>query len=205
MKVAILGGTGKFGCALAKRLVAAGDEVAIGSRIAERAEAAAARLGTRGGLNAQVAGFGDLVVLAVPADVALDTVREIGGLFAAPVLSVGSRLEFAAGTARPLPDTRSLAERISESVDVPVAAGLHTIAARRLDRDEPPDDDAFVCGNDADATARALELAGHVVAGRAIHAGPLQVARALEGLAAMLLNLNRAYKTHTGLRVTGLP
>jgi predicted dinucleotide-binding enzyme len=62
-----------------------------------------------------------------------------------------------------------------------------------------------VCGNDKEAKQLALELAGRVVAGRAIDAGPLACARALEGITAVLVNVNRRYKAHAGLRVTGLP
>ncbi len=51
----------------------------------------------------------------------------------------------------------------------------------------------------------ALELAAKVVAGRAIDAGPLQCARALEAMTAVIVNVNRRYKAHAGIRVTGLP
>jgi len=68
-----------------------------------------------------------------------------------------------------------------------------------------PDEDAFVCGDDAEAKALALELAAKVVAGRALDAGPLASARALEGLTAVIVNLNKRYKGHAGVRITGLP
>jgi len=68
-----------------------------------------------------------------------------------------------------------------------------------------PDEDAFICGDDADAKALALELAAKLVAGRALDAGPLATARALEGLTAVIINLNRRYKAHSGVRVTGVP
>jgi predicted dinucleotide-binding enzyme len=49
-----------------------------------------------------------------------------------------------------------------------------------------------------------LELAGKLTTGRAIDAGPLASARALEGMTAVIVNVNRRYKAHAGLRVTGL-
>lgn len=205
MRIAIVGGTGPFGRALATRLIEAGDEVVIGSREASRAEETAAELGAIGRTNEEAVGGADLVVLAVDAGAALASARSLRSLLrSAPVLSVASELEFAAGSARPAPATRSLAERISEVLDVPVVAGLHSLAARTLVR-SPPDEDAFVCGNDGEAKALALELADRVVAGRAIDAGPLATARALESMTAVLVNVNRRYKTHAGLRVTGLP
>jgi len=203
MKVAILG-TGKFGRALAIRLVEAGDDVVIGSRDEKRAREVATELGAQGERNEAAAATGDLIVLAVPAGVAVSTAQALGPVLAAPVLSVVAEIEFTAGTARPPVMPKSIAERISEAVAVPVAAGLHTLAALRLAKSRP-EEDAFVCGDDPEAKALALELAQRVVNGRALDAGPLQSARALEAMTAVLLNLNRDYKTHTGLRVTGLP
>jgi NADPH-dependent F420 reductase len=201
MKVAILGGTGKFGRALATRLAEAGDEVVIGSRDAERARQIAEKLGIRGARNEEV-GAVDLVVLAVEAGAALPTVR--GLALAAPLLSVAAEVEFEEGKARPSGQMPSLAERIAEVVEVKVAAGLHSLAAVKLAAARP-DQDTFVCGDDEDTKQLSLELASKVVQGRAIDAGPLATARALEAMTAVLLNVNRGYKTHAGLRVTGLP
>ncbi len=67
-----------------------------------------------------------------------------------------------------------------------------------------PDEDTLVCGDDADAKAIVLELAGKVTSGRAIDAGPLASARALEGMTAVIVNVNKRYKAHAGLRMTGV-
>ena len=104
----------------------------------------------------------------------------------------------------PDPDARAIAERIQDLVAAPVVAGLHSLAASNLGGEEPPEEDALVCGDDEDAKALALELAGTVVAGRALDAGPLANARTLEGLTAVIVNLNRRYKAHAGVRVSGL-
>ena len=61
-----------------------------------------------------------------------------------------------------------------------------------------------VCGDDPEAKELVLELAGRLVAGRAVDAGPLASARALEGLTAVIVNVNRRYKAHAGIRVTGV-
>ena len=208
MKVAVLGGTGSFGRALASRLVALGeDEVVIGSRDAERAQETARELGgaATGATNEDAVRGADLVVLAVKADGALDTALAIAeALRDTPLLSVASAIEFRKGVgAFPDPEARSLAERIQDVVDAPVAAGLHSIAAASLD-DEPPEEDALICGDDERAKELALTLAAKLVAGRALDAGPLASARALEGLTAVIVNLNRRYKAHAGIRVTGL-
>jgi 8-hydroxy-5-deazaflavin:NADPH oxidoreductase len=204
MKVAILGGTGSFGRALAARLVAAGeDEVVIGSRDAQRAGAAAAELGCAGATNADAVRDADLAVLAVKADAAIPTAEEIAvALGETPILSVASALQFSKDGVRPDPDARSVAERVADVVSGPVAAGLHTLAAANL-AEEPPEEDALVCGDER-AKELALELAARVVSGRALDAGPLASARALEGLTAVIVNLNRRYKAHAGIRVTGV-
>jgi NADPH-dependent F420 reductase len=207
VRIAVVGGTGPFGRALAARLVALGeDEVVIGSRDAERARATAEALGGgRGTTNAEAVRGVDLAVLAVDADAALECAVSIAdALGDTPLLSVASRLTFAKDGVRPDADARSLAERIQDAVAAPVAAGLHSIAASNLAA-EAPDEDAFVCGDDRRAKELSLELAGKLVAGRALDAGPLASARTLEGLTAVIVNLNRRYKGHAGVRVTGLP
>jgi 8-hydroxy-5-deazaflavin:NADPH oxidoreductase len=205
VKVAVVGGTGDFGLALAKRLVVAGEDVVIGSRDAQRANDAAAQVGASGATNDEAVRRAELVVLAVNAEAALSTARalatEIGDR---PLLSVASGLRVTKAGVFPRDDERSLAERTQELVSGPVVAGLHSLGVANLGRDEPPDQDALVCGDDEDAKALVLELAGKVVAGRALDAGPLASARALEGLTAVIVNLNRRYKAHVGVRVTGI-
>jgi NADPH-dependent F420 reductase len=203
LRIAILGGTGPFGRALATRLVAEGVEVVIGSRDPARAREVADEIGCVGLRNEGAVAGMDLVVLAVNASAATETAHAVRDWLRSPLLSVASELDFAGGAARPRADTRALAERVSQIVNVPVVAGLHSLAAGKLAR-EKPDEDALVCGNDADGKRLALELATLVVAGRAIDAGPLAVARALEGMTAVIVNVNRAYKAHAGIRLTGI-
>ena len=198
MKVAIVGGTGDFGLALAIRLVAAGDEVVLGSRDAARAQEKAAEVGAASGAtNEEAVANVDLVVLATNAAATLETAAALAAAIGTtPVLSVASDLRST--------EHLSLAERTQELLASPVVAGLQSIAAGKL-ADGRPDEDAFICGDDADAKALALELASKVVAGRALDAGPLRRARVLEGLTGLIVSLNNRYKGHAGIRVTGLP
>jgi NADPH-dependent F420 reductase len=185
--------------------VAAGHDVVVGSRDAARAEDVARELGAAGSTNADACSGADLVVLAVNADAALDTAGQLKqAVGSTPVLSVASELDFSKGGARPSSAPTSLAERIQAELDAPVLAGLHSLAAASLGGDDPPDEDAFVCGDDADAKALVLKLAERLTSGRALDAGPLASARALEGLTAVIVNLNKRYKGHAGIRVTGL-
>ena len=81
---------------------------------------------------------------------------------------------------------------------------MHSLAARNLGREEPPEEDVLVCGDDPDAKALVLALAEKITSGRAIDCGPLPCARALEGLTAVIVNVNKRYKAHAGVRV-GIP
>ena len=206
MRVAIVGGTGPFGRSLAVRLRGAGVEVVIGSRDADRAAAAAAELGVQAATNDEAARDTELVVLATNADAALETARLLrNAIDATPLLCVASELVFTERGVLPSPEPTSLAERIQADLDAPVVAGLHSLAASTLGLAEPPDEDAFVCGDDPDAKSLALGVAEQLISGRAFDAGPLASARALEGMIAVAINLNKRYRGHAGLRVTGLP
>lgn len=204
MRVAIVGGTGPFGRALALRLNEAALEVVVGSRDAERAAATADELGVAGATNADAVVGVDLVVLAVNAEAAIDTARALReSIGTTPVLSVASDLRFTPDGVVLAVDRMSLAERVQKELDGPVVAGLHSLAASNLAAARP-EEDALVCGDDSEAKALALELASRVVTGRALDAGPLAGARALESLTALIVNLNKRYRAHAGIRVTGI-
>ena len=135
MRVAIVGGTGPFGRALATRLHESGLEVVVGSRDAARAEAAGLELDCTGATNAEASGDADFIILAVTAEAALDTARELRqSIGSTPLLSVASELSFSKDGVFPTPEAVSLAERIRAEVDAPVVAGLHSLAASSLGR-----------------------------------------------------------------------
>jgi NADPH-dependent F420 reductase len=205
MRIAILGGTGDFGRALAERLRAVGEDVAIGSRDPTRANEIAAVLGVDGGENEAVVTDADLVVLAVRSTAALATARDLAlAIGTRPLLSVASDLRFTEDGVLPGTHGDSLAERVDRLVAGSVAAGMQTLAAAHLTALEPPDEDVLICG-DEPAKSLALDVGGRLVKGRAIDAGPLANSRALEGMTAVILNVNRRLGVHAGIRLTGLP
>jgi NADPH-dependent F420 reductase len=204
VKVAIVGGTGAFGRALAKRLVEAGeDDIVVGSRDAERAQATAEELGVRGGLNQDVVGDVDLVVLAVKSNATLSTAIELADAIGkTPVLCVASDLRFTDAGVLPGRHQGSLAEEVARVLRAPIASGFQSFAAANVVEGDPGD--ALICGADSDAKTRALELAERLGA-RGIDAGPLENSRALEGMTSVILNVNKRYKAHAGIHMTGLP
>jgi NADPH-dependent F420 reductase len=205
MRVALIGGTGAFGSGLGRRFVEADMDVTIGSRDPERAAASAAEIGAaRGTVNAEAVAGADVAVLAVEATAALPTAFGLAeALGDTPLLSVASELRILGGSALPGPDPLSLAERMQQILPVPVVAGLHSLAASTLAKGRS-EGDALVCGDDENAKALALELAQSLVTGRALDAGPLASARALEGMTAVIVNLNRRYRGHGGVQIVGL-
>jgi 8-hydroxy-5-deazaflavin:NADPH oxidoreductase len=203
MKVAIVGGTGAFGRALAQTLRDAGeDEVLVGSRDPERATTVAEDLGVGGGRNDEIVGEVDLVVLAVKSEATLATASELAtAIGKTPVLCVASDLRFTPDGVLPGRHQGSLAEEVSRIVSGPVASGLQSFAAANLADGDPGD--ALVCGGDDEAKALSLELASRL-SERAVDVGPLENSRALEGMTSVILNVNKRYKAHAGIRLTGL-
>ncbi len=183
-----------------------GIDVTIGSRDGARAHEVAAVLGVRGAANADAVRNVDLVVIAVPSRVALETARalreEIGDT---SVLCAASDLRFTDEGVLPGRESYSLAEELAESLPAGVASGMQSLSAATL-ATAALAQDVLVCGDDAKAKELSLELAAHVVGpeGRALDAGPLANSRALEGMTAVILNLNRRYGGHAGIRMTGI-
>ncbi len=196
MTVAILGGTGAFGSALAGRLRRLGEEVVIGSRTPDGVETFSHEEAVR---------RGDLVVLSVPPD-GVECVRPIADALDGKILlSVASPVVFRDGQPVVEAGPRSLAEIAAEAAPgARVVAGFHTVSASALAGDGPVAEDVLLAGDDADAKAEVAALAERIVMGRAIDAGRLEAARWLETLTALLININRNYHSETGVRITGL-
>lgn len=196
--IGILGGSGDFGQGLAKRLRRLGEEVVIGSRTPRDDFVA----------NADAAHASELVFLSVPPEGVETTARDLADALAGRiVVSVASPVVFRDGKAGAEPGDLSLAELAARAaLEARVVAGFHTVSAKLLaDPAKPLHEDVLLCGDDAEAKRVVGALAERLVEGRAVDAGRLEVARWLEPLTAVLLNVNRSYKANSGIRVTGLP
>ncbi len=196
MTIAIIGGTGGFGRGLAERLRRTGEHVLVGSRT-PRDEIVS---------NREAAERADVVFLSVPPEGVDAMARELADVLAGKVVvSVASPVAFRGGRPTAEPGERSLAELVAEAAPgARVVAGFHTVAARGLGRESPLDEDVLICGEDDEAKRVVARIAETLVEGRAVDTGPLETARWLETLTALLLNINRNYRSETGVRITGL-
>ncbi|BFV59572.1 NADPH-dependent F420 reductase [Kitasatospora sp. CMC57] len=207
--VGVLGGTGDQGRGLALRLAKAGQQVVIGSRTAERAEAAAAGigLGVRGADNAECARQSDIVIVAVPWDghaATLSALRE--ELAGKIVVDCVNPLGFDKQGAYALkPEEGSAAQQAAALLpDSRVTAAFHHLSAVLLQDEsiERIDTDVLVLGEDREATDLVQALAARIPGMRGIFAGRLRNAHQVESLVANLISVNRRYKAHAGIRIT---
>ncbi len=215
MKIAILGGTGDEGLGLAIRYALAEDEVIIGSRSPERAEAAAEQVrgtvpsGNVSGLgNEAAAEQAELVMLSVPWAGLRDTVTALAPRLAGKiVVSLVVPLQFGKGGPHAIRVEEGSAAELAQQLapEARLVGAFHNLSAHELM--EPDHDlgcDVLVCSDDRDARAQVMTLSEKIKGVRAIDAGPLAYSRYLEDLTALLISLNRRYKTQSGIRITGI-
>ncbi len=207
--VGVLGGTGPQGKGLAYRLAKAGQKVIIGSRAAERAQAAAGELGhgIEGADNAETARRSDVVIVAVPWDGhgrTLESLRE--ELAGKLVVDCVNPLGFDKQGAYALkPEEGSAAQQAAALLpDSRVTAAFHHLSAVLLQDPEIDeiDTDVMVLGEARADVETVQALAGRIPGMRGIFAGRLRNAHQVESLVANLISVNRRYKAHAGLRVT---
>jgi 8-hydroxy-5-deazaflavin:NADPH oxidoreductase len=210
--IAILGGTGNEGSGLALRWAKAGYRIVIGSRTAERAAQTAVDLNAQLGMdmvrgldNASAAREGDLAVLTVPAEAQVPTLESVRAGLAGKIL-VDATARVAAKDPRPPsgpPSGRLAQDLLGPGVRVVAAfQNVPAFALRKLEMELASD--VLVCGDDAEAKQQVIQLA--TAAGmQAYDAGGLDNAIVVEGLTALIISLNKKYKSKTGgIRVSGI-
>ena len=224
-RIAIIGGTGDLGYGLALRWARAGVPVVIGSRDVQRAQEAAARanaalsdapaktLAVEGAVNPEAAAKASFVVVSVPFPAQAEILKSIRGSLKDSIV-VDTTVPLAATVGGKPTRTvgvwqGSAAEQARELVPaaIPVLAAFHNVSAEAVQNlSQPLDCDVLVCGDDAAAKDRLFPLIQLIPGLRPVDAGPLEMARIVESITALLLSLNRRYKVHhAGLRITGLP
>jgi 8-hydroxy-5-deazaflavin:NADPH oxidoreductase len=217
--IAVLGGTGPEGIGLALRWARAGETVIIGSRDAQRAKEAAAKIKARvpdakisGDENSAACGAADVIVLTIPFAGQAALLKQIKASIRPGAVVVDTTVPLAASVGGRATRTLgvwqgSAAQQTAELVPpgIPVVAAFHNVAADLLNADGPLDCDVIVCSDDAAASLRVQALAVKIPGVRALDGGKLENARIVEQITALLIGLNIRHKGHSGIRITGLP
>lgn len=217
--IAILGGTGALGTGLARRWAQAGYKVIIGSRTQEKAEAALADLNQvmadRGATTNEVSAMENLaaseaatiVVLTVPFSHQLSTLE-----YVKPALDGKILIDVTVPLVPPkvarvqLPETGSAGAGAQAALgeNVRVVSAFQNVAAHHLQEGQGLDCDVLVTGDSVDARSEVITLI-EAAGMRGFHAGPIDNAAAAEALTSILISINKRYKCHAGIRITGLP
>lgn len=206
--IAVIGGTGKLGAALARRWAKAGRRVVIGSRTAENAQRAATELGfgLEGLTNAAAAARADLVVVTVPFAAQAATLAEIAPHVADKIVVDTTVPLMPPKVMRvQLPPEGSAALRAQSQLGdrVKLVSAFHNVAAHKLMTDEAIDCDVLVFGDDRDARATVIALA-EAAGLRGLHGGALANSAAAEAMTSVLIFMNKCYRIDgAGLRITG--
>ncbi|HET8939489.1 MAG TPA: NADPH-dependent F420 reductase [Polyangiales bacterium] len=213
MRIAVVGGTGKEGRGMALRWARAGHSVYIGSRDAARAKEAATELSAEAGCNIQggentaAVEASELVVLSVPYSAHAGTLGGLKTALAGRVLidiTVPLQPPKVSQVNLPAGQAAALEAQAIVGAETPVVAALHHVSAVHLrDLDHAIECDVLACSDNKPALEQALALIRDLGV-RAIDAGPLRNAIALESLTPVLLHINRTLKGSAGIKLTGV-
>jgi NADPH-dependent F420 reductase len=213
--IAVIGGSGPEGRGLALRFAMAGYPIIIGSRDARRASEAAqgllevkAGVPITGAANEDAAQQADWVLLSVPYDGLEATTIALAPYLAGKIVtSVVAPLAFEGGVARAVVVPQGSAAELVAGLlpNSRISSAFHNLSARDLLKpDMVLDGDVVISGNDDDARAQTIELAQSIKSLRGVDAGDLSNSRYVEDLTALLLNVNKRYKTHSTIKLVGL-
>jgi 8-hydroxy-5-deazaflavin:NADPH oxidoreductase len=207
-KIAVIGGTGNLGSALAWRLARAGREVIIGSRTAESAAAKAVELGhgLTGMANADAAAAADLIIVTVPFSAQDATLADIKPHVAGKIVVDTSVPLVPPKVMRvQMPPEGSAAARAAAILgeDVRLVSGFHNVAAHKLAQDVDVECDILIFGDEKAARAEVVAIADSIGL-RGVHAGALVNSAAAEAMTSLLIFINKFYQVDgAGIRITG--
>jgi len=209
--VAIVGGTGNLGSALALRLGAPGVKIIIGSRDAEKAKNSVETLKLKlrageitGTTNKEAVKEADFVVIAVPYEGHATMVSDLKGQLAGKiVIDTVVPLKKITPFVPPAGSALQEAQQILGD-EAPVIGALHNISAVDLGDVNAPLGDVLVCGDNGDAKQKVMEMIGRIGA-TTYDGGPASNAYVIEGLTGVIISLNRKYKSkHGSIKITGI-
>jgi len=214
--LAFLGGTGPEGRGLALRLALAGEAVVIGSRDALRAAGVAGQLlglaptaQIKGVANQDAASQAEVVFLTVPYEAQKPLLEQLGGPLAAKVVvNVIAPMSFQRGRgARAVEVAAGSAAQEAQQLlpDSVVVAAFQTVSAEELQAPEKVmEGDVLVCSDSSQAKSLVMGLVGKIHDLRPVDGGGLAYAKYVEQITPLLVNINRIYKVHAGIKIVGL-
>jgi len=211
LNIAIVGGTGNLGSALALRLGAPGVKVVIGSRDAQKAQTVVETLKPKmragelaGTTNRQAVKDASFVVIAVPYEGQAQIIQDLKGQVAGKII-----IDAVVPLRKVKPFVPPAGSALQEAQQIlgdeaPVIGALHNISAVDLGDVESSLGDVLVCGDDADAKQKVMEIISRIGA-RAFDGGPASNAYVIEGITGVIIYMNRKYKSkHGSIQITGI-
>ena len=217
--IPVIGGTGALGSGLAKRWARGGAKVVIGSRDAGRAQEAAEKIAAETGgdvtgmTNEDAARAAEVVFLTVPFRNQSEYMTNLKDSLSAGQILVDCSVPLAAAISGKATRTigvwqGSAAQQAQEMAPegVTVVSALHTVSAPGLaDLESELGEDVPICGDRKADKAKVAGLIARIDGLRPVNAGALETSRIVEQLTPLLISINIRYKTHAGIRFTGLP
>ena len=216
--IAILGGTGDLGTGLARRWAQAGYQVIIGSRTEDKAVTAAndlrAIMEERGiesvnvGAmdNVSAASAANIVAMTVPFAHHSSTLESVKDALQGKILIDVTVPLVPPKVARVQMPEGGSAGQIAQQLlgeEVRVVSAFQNVAAHHLQEGHGMECDVLVCGNSKDARAEVVSLV-EAAGMRGLHGGSINNSVAAESLTSLLIFINKQYKCHAGIRITGL-
>lgn len=212
--ISFIGGTGPEGRGLALRFALSGEKVFLGSRKQERGEEVASsveelvEIEVQGGTNKQAAQFGEIIIVATPYDGHKETLNSLSNeLHGKIIVDVVAPLTFSNGRISSTPVEEGSAAVQAQQIlpNSRVVGAFHNISATDLlVPHKPIDSDVIVCSDDDEAKKYVIDLSEKIEGIRGIDGGKLENSKYSEELTALLLNINKIYKAHSSIRITGI-
>ena len=217
--IGFIGGTGPEGLGLAMRLALADDRVLIGSRRPERAEAAAQQVrdalavvgrtaDAGGGVNRDVVREADVIIIVVPFDgheaTLIDLRDDIGSKI---VVDAAVPLQFVNGQPGVVAVEQGSATEQAQALlpEARVVGAFHNLSARKLQAlDDEMEGDVLITGDDAEAKQTVIGMVGRMPRLRPVDAGALVMSSFVEGITALILSINRRYKSNAAVQMVGI-
>jgi NADPH-dependent F420 reductase len=206
--IAVVGGTGHLGKAIARRLAKAGHDVTIGSRTAEKGQAIAAEIGAAGGATNEDSVLGkDVVIVTVPYESQEHTLKQIAPLVGGAIV-VDTTVPLVPPKVMrvqlPAAGSAAAEARVHLGPDIRLVTAFHNVAAHVLDTDRKVECDVLVFSDDLEARNLVVGLVNDMQL-RGLSGGALVNSAAAEALTSILIYMNKTYAADgAGIRFTGL-